>query len=178
LSNSDIPLLTDIVEEDIVDEPEGSEAAHVRTQLIFPRPTDQTPTPHEHERFAIFEADSSRSRHRDASLVAADESSRPSDDSGAQSAAETSEPAEAPEASEADTVEIEDVETLIAELQTRLASNTFELMDTVMRAAFSDMEARIFREISTNLREQLPEMIDSVVRDHLQERRKQPEEGD
>lgn len=178
MSNSDIPLLTDIVEEDIVEEPEGGEAAHVRTQLIFPRPTDQTPTPHEHERFAIFEADSSRLRQHDASLVAADESDRPSYDSKAQSAAETTEPLEAQSTGEADTVEIEDIETLIAELQTRLASNTFELMDTVMRAAFSDMEARIFREISTNLREQLPEMIDSVVRDHLQEGRKQPEEGD
>ena len=75
-----------------------------------------------------------------------------------------------------DTVEISDFENVVAELQTRIASHTYELTDQLLRSAFSDIEAKIFRQISTNLRQQLPELIDSVVREHLLERDTKPED--
>ena len=60
-----------------------------------------------------------------------------------------------------------DMEMIIAELQTKIASQTFELTDELMRAAFAEMEANIFRKISSNLRQELPELIDSVIREYL-----------
>jgi hypothetical protein len=54
-----------------------------------------------------------------------------------------------------------DIETTIAELQTRLASRTYALTDELLRAAFADMEASVFR--------QLPELIDSVLREQLKQ---------
>lgn len=75
-----------------------------------------------------------------------------------------------------DTVEISDFENVVAELQTRIASHTYELTDQLLRSAFSDIEAKIFRQISTNLRQQLPELIDSVVREHLLERDRESED--
>ena len=62
---------------------------------------------------------------------------------------------------------IPDLETVIAELQTRLASRTYALTDELMRTAFSELEANIFRQISSQLRQQLPELIDTVIREHL-----------
>lgn len=62
-----------------------------------------------------------------------------------------------------------DREALIAELQTRLASSTFDLADNLMRDAFAEMEAKIYKQISSSLREQLPELIDSIIRKQLDE---------
>ena len=62
-----------------------------------------------------------------------------------------------------------DREALIAELQTRLASGTFDLADNLMRDAFAEMEAKIYKQISASLREQLPELIDSIIRKQLDE---------
>jgi len=62
-----------------------------------------------------------------------------------------------------------DREALIAELQTRLASGTFDLADNLMRDAFAEMEAKIYKQISSSLREQLPELIDSIIRKQLDE---------
>lgn len=75
-----------------------------------------------------------------------------------------------------DSVEIADFENVVAELQTRIASHTYELTDELLRAAFADIEAKIFRQISTHLRQQLPELIDSVVREHLLERKNNSED--
>lgn len=75
-----------------------------------------------------------------------------------------------------DSVEIPDFENVVAELQTRIAANTYELTDELLRSAFSDIEAKIFRQISTHLRQQLPELIDSVIREHLLERNRQSED--
>lgn len=60
-----------------------------------------------------------------------------------------------------------DVETLVAELQTRLASSMFALMDELMRSAFSEMEAKLHQQMSARLRSELPELIDSLLREHL-----------
>ena len=58
-------------------------------------------------------------------------------------------------------------ETLIAELQTELAARTFTLTDTIMRRAFAEMEASIFEQIEGRLRRELPELVDAVLREHL-----------
>jgi hypothetical protein len=65
---------------------------------------------------------------------------------------------------------IPDLETVIAELQTRIASSTYALTDELMRTAFAELEANVFRQISSRLRQQLPELIDSVIREHLTQR--------
>jgi hypothetical protein len=59
--------------------------------------------------------------------------------------------------------EIEDV---IAELQTRLAARTFALADEVMQTAFADVEAKIREQVSARLRRELPELIDSLLREY------------
>lgn len=60
-----------------------------------------------------------------------------------------------------------DTEALIAELQTRMASETFALTEEIMRAAFSEMEARLLEQVSENLRRRLPELLDQLLREHL-----------
>lgn len=56
---------------------------------------------------------------------------------------------------------------LIAELQTQLASNAYDLTEQVLRNTFAEMEATIFAQISARLREELPELIDRILREHL-----------
>jgi hypothetical protein len=61
----------------------------------------------------------------------------------------------------------DDTEALIAELQTRMAAATFALTEELMRAAFAEMEARLLEQVSENLRRQLPELLDQLLREHL-----------
>ena len=63
-----------------------------------------------------------------------------------------------------------DLDGLLAELQTNLASRTFRLADELMRSAFSQMEATLFEQISGQLRRQLPELIDAALREHFDTR--------
>ena len=58
-------------------------------------------------------------------------------------------------------------DTLVAELQTRIASESFALAEELMRSAFAEMEAQVFEQISRRLREKLPDLIDSILREHL-----------
>jgi len=60
-----------------------------------------------------------------------------------------------------------ELETLLAEIQTKLASRTFKLADDLLRSAFAEMEATLFEQISSKLRRQLPELIDCTLREHL-----------
>ncbi len=60
-----------------------------------------------------------------------------------------------------------DVETLVAELQTSLAASTFALTEQLLHTTFAEMEASLFQQISLKLRQELPELIDSVLRQHL-----------
>ncbi len=60
-----------------------------------------------------------------------------------------------------------ETEALIAELQTRLAAETFALAEELMRGAFAELEAHLFEQISGRLRERLPDLIDSILREHL-----------
>jgi hypothetical protein len=71
------------------------------------------------------------------------------------------------EAGDAASASARDMDALIAELQTQLASNTFALTDEILRKAFSEMEASVFEEISGRLRRELPEMIDNLLRERL-----------
>jgi hypothetical protein len=63
-----------------------------------------------------------------------------------------------------------DTEMLIAELQTRLAAAAFDLTDAVLRKALADIEANLHEQISARLRRELPELVDGVLREHLQGR--------
>jgi hypothetical protein len=60
-----------------------------------------------------------------------------------------------------------DVEMLVAELQTRLAADMFAMTEDLMRTAFAEMEAHLFEQVSAKLRQALPELIDGILREHL-----------
>lgn len=61
----------------------------------------------------------------------------------------------------------QDLETLIAELQTALAARSFALTEELLRSAFAELEASLYEQISSRLRRELPELIDDVLRQHL-----------
>jgi hypothetical protein len=61
-----------------------------------------------------------------------------------------------------------ELESLLAEVQTKLASRTFKLADDLLRSAFAEMEAALFEHISGKLRRQLPELIDATLREHFE----------
>jgi uncharacterized protein (DUF2267 family) len=61
-----------------------------------------------------------------------------------------------------------ELDTLLAEVQTKLASRTFKLADDLLRSAFTEMEAALFEHISEKLRRQLPELIDATLREHFE----------
>lgn len=67
-----------------------------------------------------------------------------------------------------DIVSPADSEALIAELQTQLAAAAFALSEDILRSTLVEMEARLFEEISGRLRRELPELIDSLLREHLE----------
>ncbi len=58
---------------------------------------------------------------------------------------------------------------LIAELQTQLASSAYALTEQLLHNAFAEMEAALFAQISAQLRQELPELIDRILREHLDE---------
>jgi hypothetical protein len=61
-----------------------------------------------------------------------------------------------------------DAETLIVELQTRIAAGAYELTDEILRSALADMQAKLYRQISSRLRQELPELIDTLLREQLE----------
>ena len=63
---------------------------------------------------------------------------------------------------------------LIAELQTQLASKAYALTEQLIHNAFAEMEATLFAQISARLREELPELIDRILREHLGEDPEEP----
>ena len=60
-----------------------------------------------------------------------------------------------------------DVEALIAELQTELAASTFALTEHLLQNALTEMESALFAQVSARLRQELPELVDGVLRKHL-----------
>ncbi len=77
-------------------------------------------------------------------------------------------------ASTGETTQAIDRAALIAELQTQLASNAYTLTEQVLHNAFAEMEATLFAQISARLREELPELIDRILREHLGEDSDEP----
>jgi uncharacterized protein (DUF2267 family) len=63
-----------------------------------------------------------------------------------------------------------ELDALLAEVQTKLASRTFKLADELLRSAFAEMEAALFEQIAGKLRRQLPELIDATLREHFETR--------
>jgi hypothetical protein len=70
----------------------------------------------------------------------------------------------------ATSIEGHELEVLLANVQTKLASQTFALTDELLRSAFAEMEATLFAQISGKLRRQLPELIDATLREHFEAR--------
>ena len=59
-------------------------------------------------------------------------------------------------------------ESQMTELQTELASRSFDLTDQLLHSAFQEMEAALFEQVSNRLRKELPELIDRILRDHFE----------
>jgi hypothetical protein len=60
-----------------------------------------------------------------------------------------------------------ETELLIAELQTRLASDTFALTERLLRDALTQMQAALYEQMTARLRRELPDLIDRVLREQL-----------
>ncbi len=60
-----------------------------------------------------------------------------------------------------------DGETLIAELQTELSVSAFSLTEKLLLSAMSEMESTLREQVLARLRQDLPELIDSVLREHF-----------
>jgi DNA polymerase-3 subunit chi len=63
-----------------------------------------------------------------------------------------------------------ELDALLAEVQTKLASRTYKLADELLRTTFAELEATLFEQISGKLRRQLPELIDATLREHFETR--------
>lgn len=59
-------------------------------------------------------------------------------------------------------------ESELAELQTRIATGSFLLVEKLLHQAYQEMEATLFDEVVGRLRHELPELIDQVLREHFE----------
>jgi hypothetical protein len=64
----------------------------------------------------------------------------------------------------------QELDALLAEVQTNLAARTFRLADDLVRSALKEVEATLFAQISGKLRHALPELIDATLREHFETR--------
>jgi len=60
-----------------------------------------------------------------------------------------------------------DGELLIAELQTKLSVSAFDLTEQLLLSAISEMESTLREQVLIRLRQELPELIDPVLREHF-----------
>ena len=60
-------------------------------------------------------------------------------------------------------------ESELAELQVRIATGSFLLVEKLLHSAYQEMEATLFDEVVGRLRNELPELIDQVLREHFEE---------
>jgi len=60
-----------------------------------------------------------------------------------------------------------DGETLIAELQTKLSVGAFALTEELLLSSISELESTLREQVLIRLRQELPELIDSVLREHF-----------
>lgn len=56
----------------------------------------------------------------------------------------------------------------LAELETRIAAGSFALVEKLLRNACREMEATLFDEVVSRLRNELPDLIDQVLREHFE----------
>lgn len=56
----------------------------------------------------------------------------------------------------------------LAELQTRISTGSFVLVEQLLHRAYKEMEATLFDEVVGRLRHELPELIDRVLREHFE----------
>ena len=54
-----------------------------------------------------------------------------------------------------------------AELQAELTARTQDLADELIHTAFQQIEATIFEQVSNRLRTELPDLIESILKDYL-----------
>ena len=59
------------------------------------------------------------------------------------------------------------VEMLVAELQTKLSVSAFDLTEQLLLSAISEMESTLRKQVLIRLRQELPELIDTVLREHF-----------
>ncbi|MEO8223690.1 MAG: hypothetical protein ABI661_02710 [Gammaproteobacteria bacterium] len=59
-------------------------------------------------------------------------------------------------------------ESELAELQVRIATGSFMLVEKLLHQAYKEMEATLFDEVVGRLRNELPELIDQVLREHFE----------
>jgi hypothetical protein len=57
----------------------------------------------------------------------------------------------------------------LGEMRADLAARTYGLADQLVHTAFRDLEAALFEQVSNRLREELPELIERVLDDHLKQ---------
>lgn len=60
-------------------------------------------------------------------------------------------------------------ESELAELQVRIATGSFMLVEKLLHQAYKEMEATLFDEVVGRLRHELPELIDQVLREHFEQ---------
>lgn len=59
-------------------------------------------------------------------------------------------------------------ESKLAELQVRIATGSFMLVEKLLQVAVKEMEATLFDEVVGRLRNELPDLIDQVLREHFE----------
>lgn len=59
-------------------------------------------------------------------------------------------------------------ESELAELQLRISTGSFVLVERLLQHAYKEMEATLFDEVVSRLRHELPELIDQVLREHFE----------
>ena len=56
----------------------------------------------------------------------------------------------------------------LAELQTRIAARSFQLVESLLHSVSKEMEAMLFDEVVSRLRNELPDLIDQVLHEHFE----------
>ncbi|MSR07994.1 MAG: hypothetical protein EXR82_00425 [Gammaproteobacteria bacterium] len=59
-------------------------------------------------------------------------------------------------------------ESELAELQVRIATGSFILVEKLLHQAYKEMEATLFDEVVGRLRHELPALIDQTLREHFE----------
>jgi hypothetical protein len=58
-------------------------------------------------------------------------------------------------------------ESALGELQVRIVTSSFMLVEKLLHQAYDEMEATLFDGVVGRLRHELPELIDQILREHF-----------